>query len=201
MRTSVRVVLTTDQKGSIAETAVAAAAVKLGFDVYWPITNGGRYDLIIDVHGQLLRVQCKWAVKQGDVVIVRAYSSRRTRDGITRRSYVSGEIDALAAHCAELDRCYILPAELATGRHQIQLRLSPCKNNQQLGVNWAKDFDFRSINWDDLQAPGAIAQLGERSAGSRKGAGSSPASSTPSKPTLGSVSSLQGDVAAGTMPM
>jgi hypothetical protein len=38
--------MTTDQKGAIAETAVAHAAVKLGIDVYRPVVEGGRYDLV-----------------------------------------------------------------------------------------------------------------------------------------------------------
>src|SRR5436190_1311879 len=143
-------VFSTDQKGSIAETAIASTAVKLGFDVYWPLTNGGRYDMIMDVYGRLLRVQCKWAAKQGDVVIVRTYSNRRAREGMRTRTYAHGEIDAIAAYCAEIDRCFFLPAALAIGRRHVQLRLSPCKNNQRLGVNWARIYDFRSINWDDL---------------------------------------------------
>jgi hypothetical protein len=42
------------------------------------------------------------------------------------------------------------------------------------GVNWAKDFEFDAT----LGPRGAIAQLGERLAGSQKVAGSSPAGST-----------------------
>jgi hypothetical protein len=38
--------LTTDQKGNIAETAIVAAAVKLRADVYRPVGEGGRYDVI-----------------------------------------------------------------------------------------------------------------------------------------------------------
>jgi len=33
-------VLTTDQKGNIAEVAIALAARKLGIDVYWPLCEG-----------------------------------------------------------------------------------------------------------------------------------------------------------------
>jgi len=39
--------LTTDQKGNIAEQAVTLA-IKLGLDVYRPVGEGGRCDLIID---------------------------------------------------------------------------------------------------------------------------------------------------------
>jgi PD-(D/E)XK endonuclease len=74
--------LTTDQKGAIAETAIVHAAVKLGIDVYKPICEGGRYDLVFDVAGRLLRVQCKWASRYGDVIAVRTYSSRRSGTGL-----------------------------------------------------------------------------------------------------------------------
>jgi hypothetical protein len=42
--------LTTDQKGNIAELAIAFAARKLGIDVDWPLGEGGRYDF--DVGGR-----------------------------------------------------------------------------------------------------------------------------------------------------
>jgi hypothetical protein len=167
--------LTTNQKGAIAEAAIALAAVKLGIDVYSPLHEGGRYDLIFDLPGRLTRVQCKWAPRHGDVVIVRCYSSRRNRDGLLRRIYGEGEIDAFAAYCPEIARCFFLPYELFVRRTQVQLRLGRPKNNQKLGVNWADDFDFDAR----LRRPsGAIAQLGERRYGIPKVAGSSPAGST-----------------------
>jgi hypothetical protein len=42
-------VLTTDQKGSIAELAIASAAAKLEIGVFKPLTEGERYDLIFDL--------------------------------------------------------------------------------------------------------------------------------------------------------
>ena len=39
--------LTTNQKGAIVETSFAAAAVKLGLQVYLPVVEGGRYDLMM----------------------------------------------------------------------------------------------------------------------------------------------------------
>jgi hypothetical protein len=36
--------MTTDQKGAVAEAAIALAAMKLGIDVYRPLGEGGRYD-------------------------------------------------------------------------------------------------------------------------------------------------------------
>lgn len=42
----------------------------------------------------------------------------------------------------ELDRCFLLPLELFEGKSQVHLRLGPTRNNQQLGVHWADEFDF-----------------------------------------------------------
>jgi hypothetical protein len=108
--------LTSDQKGAIAETAVVHEAIKLGINVYTPVAEGGRYDMILELGSRLVRVQCKWAPRQEDVVVLRCYTARRNRDGLLRRVYAEGEIDALAGYCPELDRCYFLPFELLVGR-------------------------------------------------------------------------------------
>ena len=170
---------TTDQKGNIAEQAVALAATRLGIDVYRPVGEGGRYDLIFDLAPRLLRVQCKWAKKRDQVITVHCYSNRRAREGLRRRLYTAGEIDAVAAYCAELDRCYLIPARMAVAHQQISLRLGPSQTNQPIGLNWAHLFDFGAVDWRAVEQPGAIAQLEEHLAGSEGVVGSSPTSSTP----------------------
>jgi PD-(D/E)XK endonuclease len=134
--------LSTDQKGAIAEAEIAAAAIKLGVGVYRPLMEGGRYDLILEVGSLLLRVQCKWARRHYDIVLVRCYSCRRTREGMIKRCYAASEVDVIAAYCQDIDRCFLLPSDLFDGRSAIQLRLAPARNNQRVGVNWAADFDF-----------------------------------------------------------
>src|SRR5918996_1394706 len=70
--------MTSDQKGVLAEAAVAWEATKLGVVVLRPFSPV-RYDLVFDTSERLLRVQCKWAIRAGDVVIVRCATSRRGR--------------------------------------------------------------------------------------------------------------------------
>jgi hypothetical protein len=53
--------LSTNHKGAIAEAAITYHATRLGIDVYRPVSDGGRYDLILDTGLRLLRTQCKWA--------------------------------------------------------------------------------------------------------------------------------------------
>jgi PD-(D/E)XK endonuclease len=101
--------LTPDQKGSIAEMEIATAAVKLGIGVFKPLSDGHRYDLIFDLGERLARIQCKWAVRRGDVAVINCQSCRRTAEGFKRRRYGIDEIDAIAAYCADVDRCYYLP--------------------------------------------------------------------------------------------
>ena len=138
------------------------------------IGEGGRYDMLFDLGERLVRVQCKWAPLRGDVIVIRCYSSRRNCDGLLRRKYVPGEIDAFAAYCDDLRRCYFLPYERFSGRTEVHLRVRETKNRQKLGINWASDFEFAARLSD---VPGAIAQLGERVHGMHEVAGSSPAGS------------------------
>jgi hypothetical protein len=132
--------LTTNQKGAIAEAAIAFEAVKLGIGVYVPIGDE-RYDLIFDLRPRLLRVQCKWANRYDDVVVVRLYSARRARDGLRRTFYSADEIDAFAAYCADTGRCYFCDLHEAC-QNELRLRLEPTRNNQAKGIRWASDYDF-----------------------------------------------------------
>jgi hypothetical protein len=124
--------LSTDQRGSLAEVAIAHHAARLGIGVLWPLTSGLRYDLVLDFEGRLFRIQCKSANRKGDVVAVRCRSCRRTASGYDRRSYSGRDVDFVAAYCEELDRCYLLPPSAFEDQALVHLRLRPARNNQRL---------------------------------------------------------------------
>jgi hypothetical protein len=160
--------MSTNQKGAIPETAIAAEATRLGNDVYRPVAEGGRFDLVFAfADASLARVQYTWATRQGDVVVIRPYTCRRAREGLRYSMYTADEVDAVAAYCLELKRCFHVPIAKIANRRGFQLRLGPARNNQSKRINWAATYDL-----------GAIAQLGERLRGTQEVAGSSPASST-----------------------
>jgi PD-(D/E)XK endonuclease len=174
--------MTTDQKGAIAEACIAATAIKLGVEVYRPLAEGGRCDLILGLDTRLLRLQCKWAGYRNGVLTIRCYTFRRTRDGYRKTTYSASEIDAIAAYSFELDRCFLLPIALAERHPVVSLRVRPTRNNQRRGINWADDFDFAAR----LRNPqGAVAQLGERESGRLEVTGSSPVGSTLEGPPPG----------------
>ena len=149
-------------------------ATKFGIGVFKPVNDGSRCDLIFDLGDSLARVQCKWARRYGEVIVVRCYSNRRGRDGMIRRVYTAQEVDAFAAYCAELDRCYFLPIDRFPGNTVVHRRLAAPRNNQQRGITWAEEYEFGAT----LRAQGAVAQLGERQSGTLEATGSSPVGST-----------------------
>lgn len=158
----------TNHKGNVAELAIALEAARLGLSVLKPMTEHERYDLAVGLGGRLLRVQCKWATFDGAVVQVHVARCRTSRRGYVRATYRPDEIDALAAYCGDLDRCYLLPVEMVAGRHAVCLRVEPARNNQTASINLAAQYEL-----------GAVAQLEERDTGSVEVTGSSPVSSTP----------------------
>lgn len=160
-------------KGAIAETEVAAAAVRVGVPVLKPLSEHGRYDLVFEIGPRFLRVQCKWGAldRAVGIIVVRIGGCRSTPRGYVRSVYTENELDLVAVYCGELDRCYLLPISRSAGRTSVQLRLAAPGNSQRACINLASDFEFE----------GAVAQLGERLGGTQEATGSSPVSSIPTR--------------------
>jgi hypothetical protein len=161
--------------GAAAEAAIAWEATKLGIPVLRPLFIDCRYDLVFEVSTGLLRIQCKWAPLDDDVVLVRARTCRRTATGYDRGTYSAEDVDAIAVYAAKVDRCYLVPIEDIPASGSMSLRLKPAKNNQFKGLHSAAEYELNS---------GAIAQLGERLHGMQEVVGSSPTSSTSQEPRV-----------------
>ena len=138
-------------KGNIAELEIALAAERAGIVTYKPIGEHGRADLVMEIGGELYRVQCKWGRldRDGDVIVIGVESNRCTPNGYVRTRYERAEVELLATYCDAVDRCYLLPQSLFVGKRAVQLRLKPPKNGQRSCINLAEDYEFY----------GAVAQL------------------------------------------
>ena len=164
-----------NHKGNVAELAIATEAAGLGLTVLMPITEHERYDLVLGIGGELHRVQCKWAPLHGNVIKVKLGGSYHSPTrGYVRTTYGVDEVDAIAAYCRDLGKCYFLPIERFAGKNAVHLRIAPARNNQRASLNWATAYEF----------PGAVAQLEERRRGTAEATGSNPVSSidTPASP-------------------
>ena len=95
--------LTPSQKGAAAEAAFTASVIQLGFRVLRPLCEGGRYDLLIDLEPQLVRVQCKWANRGNGVLSINLNGCRLTPGGYVRSTYTAEEVDAIGAWSPHLE--------------------------------------------------------------------------------------------------
>ena len=135
-------------KGDVAEAVITAEAVKLGLSVSRPLSNE-RYDLVFDVGGRMLRVQCKWGSLKDDVVVVSCRGCWHSPiRGYVRSAYTAAEVDLIAAYCEKLDACYAIPIELVDGQTTLNLRLQPARNGQRAAIHFAANYPL-----------GAVAQL------------------------------------------
>jgi PD-(D/E)XK endonuclease len=157
-----------NQRGAIAEAAIALEATKAGIPIWRPVVEGARYDLVFEIAGRFVRVQCKSATRHGDVIVVGTRTCRLTPRGYVQTVYDASEIDAIAVYCHDTGGCYLIPIADVGGRSIMHLRLAPSRNHQEVAIRYAADYEFH----------GAIAQLGERLTGSQEAGGSSPPSST-----------------------
>lgn len=111
-----------------------AALVGAGHHVLVPFGSHQRYDLVVDLGDEFLRVQCKSGRLAGGAVFFRTHSTT----GARLEAY-GGEADAFGVFCAALGTVYLVPVEAVPPRGA-HLRLEPAKNRQERGVRWADDY-------------------------------------------------------------
>jgi hypothetical protein len=132
--------LTPSQKGAAAEAAITAEAIQLGLTVLRPLCEGRRYDLVIDLEPNLLRVQCKLARRLSGVLSVHLQTSRYTPGGYVKTNDLH----------SRRDRCY----------RRLLARLAPLLlNTDQRGV---ESSGAPSQAGPDQEQPGPEDQMGSR---------------------------------------
>src|SRR3954452_10739944 len=126
--------------GARTEAIIIAELIRRGYRVLLPFGTNQRYDLVVDLDGRFVRVQCKTARLRNGVVRFHAESIRANWSQVFRRRY-DGEIEMFLAHCEQTGAIYVMPVEEAQGC-EIYLRVSPTANNQSKGVRWARDYEL-----------------------------------------------------------
>jgi hypothetical protein len=129
------------QKGDLAELMVAADLRRRGYKIALPYGEDWDYDLIIERHGRLERVQVKHFTSDGNTIHVRCYSKSLTNGRVKKtKPYTSSTVDWIAVWDPTTMRAYYVPSSIFDGYLQITLRLTPARNGQSLGVRDAADF-------------------------------------------------------------
>ena len=133
--------LESKQKGIITELQCITYFNQLGYQVSIPYGENARYDFIVDIDGNLLRIQAKTAKenKNGTIRILCKSTRPNTKCAITKH-YTSDEIDYFATFYN--NKCYMIPVNECYDSKI--LRFEKSANNQHENVNFAKDYEVES---------------------------------------------------------
>lgn len=131
----------TKQKGLITELQCQLAFSNLGFTVSQPISEDSRYDFIVDINNNLIRIQCKTCSVLEDGTGI-TFSTRTTRSNTKeniQRQYTKNEIDYF--YTFYNGNSYLVKVEETSS--QKTLRFSNPHNNAN--INWANDFLLENV--------------------------------------------------------
>ena len=138
----------TARRGLAAHLAVAQRLIELGFEVLEPVGNHLRYDLAYYVpassseKAQLLRIQCKSARLSRDKTCLIFNAYNLGGEGKRQRRGYNGDAEYFGVYCAELNKIYLVPIDIAAYKGEVHLRINPSRNNQMKRVIWASDYEI-----------------------------------------------------------
>lgn len=136
--------LSTKQKGSIAELAIAADLAKQGYKVAVPFGEYGDWDLLVEaVPNKFERVQVKYATSDGISIKVRGRCHSVTAGRVSKtKTYDSTMIDWIAVYDTTTDLCYYLKVTQLQAGGETSLRLLPVANGKSANeYRWAYDYE------------------------------------------------------------
>ena len=126
--------------GQRTEAAILSELVRRGYRVLVPFGTNQRYDLVIDIDGDFVRVQCKTGRLRKGVVVFPTRSVRTNTRQILTRGYV-GDADLFLIYCPQTGGIYAVPVEEAPAE-EMSIRVRPTINGQIRGVRWARDYEL-----------------------------------------------------------
>lgn len=142
-------IVNTKQIGNLTELQCITRFYELGYSVSVPYGDSEKYDFILDVDGNLYKIQCKHATiyKNQNGIIEYISIDTTWQSGYTRgtnfqyHKYNKEEIDYFVTYYE--GKNYLVPVE-ECGTQKI-LRILPPKNNQIKGVNFLIDYTDEKI--------------------------------------------------------
>lgn len=86
----------TQQKGLLTETYCILDFTKLGFRCLKPVDESSKYDIVVDINGKFIRIQCKtasWIDDSEKAFGITTCSQTTNTRATTRHKYSSDDID------------------------------------------------------------------------------------------------------------
>ena len=144
--------LSSQFKGEITELQVAQSFLSFGIQVCKPLVTDCRYDFIVDINHNLIRIQVKTCslekIEDGYISFVTRSTYINTQKTVSH-PYTKEEIDYFATFFN--NQCYVIPVEKG-GVTRFRLRIAPTKNGQTKNINFAEDYTLEkflaSMGWN-----------------------------------------------------
>lgn len=136
--------LNTHFQGKITEMQVALAFINKGYQVSQPLISDSRYDFIVDINSQLMRIQvktCRIFEEEGYIDFATSSSHTNTQ-GTINHSYSDKEIDYFATFYN--NQCYVISVNECGARNQ-RLRITPPKNGNQRGSKMLENYTIEKF--------------------------------------------------------
>ena len=132
----------TNQLGDAAELAVAAEILRLGYKVAIPFGHDWKYDLIVEIEGELKKVQVKSTEPKNGKLTYKVGTNTNILKGKHQfHTYTKVDIDYFIGYDRVNKNCYLIPMELVESVYDtVTIRLKPTKNKNYKKIHWAKDY-------------------------------------------------------------
>lgn len=133
--------------GNLNELNCIMSFIQLGYECSIPYGNGAKYDFIVDIGGELKRIQCKASHYTNDhgkettdsISFSTTCSTTNTKE-TKRHKYTSEQIDYFATHFN--GKTYVIPVEECSTNKT--LRFVPPRNGQKV-YNKAEDYLIENL--------------------------------------------------------
>ena len=133
----------TQSIGNLNELKCISRFIELGYECSIPYGNGAKYDFIVDVNGELLKIQCKSCshprrngIVDNDAIQISTVSQTTNTKKTTRHTYSNQEIDYFAT--SYNNKIYIIPVDECSTNKTLRFK-APLNNSQ---YNKAEDYEI-----------------------------------------------------------
>lgn len=124
-------------KGLIGELEFSSHLIRNGWNVFTPLNQNSRIDMIIEKEGRLMKIQVKYCAPSGGCIKVNLEHRIRAT-----KHFSSKDIDGIGVYEPTKQKFYLIPFDKILPRQGIWLRIDDSRNKQKAGINWAQDFEI-----------------------------------------------------------
>lgn len=129
-------------KGNLGEIKVASEFIKYGCMVSFPFGDNARYDLVVDINGELKKVQVKYAASKNANGAWRCMCVSSTNHTTNKKlDKYKNDVNIMAFYLSEIDTCIMFNIDEIGDKSSLYVREETPLNNQS-NVIYVKEHTF-----------------------------------------------------------